>query len=1156
MSQLHIAKIFYQQEQHQKLRIPPQPMDVTLVTFEVHARTSLGETLCVCGDHGELGAFVRQAARELVTDPASYPIWRTSVLLPKGVPFQYKYMITEFTQFQTWEPIQARYRTFVPRGEAVIVRDEYGAYDEVEALMQAAREEAGMELVSPTPPSVSATPDFTFQPNQPAAASGMPPLPPAAALAANSGSRSRKLVKKSASEAGVQKRLLLIAFHLPLKMRLKAETELDEVWEAEWDPDNVVAKSEDSVADEMQVTWVGAVTPANVFDIEHTFDPSEKRKAGITLALKAFNCIPVFLTQEVYNLHYVQCSKNLLWDIFHNVQRTKSMAVESSYEMGYVPGNSSFASVAMPYLKKTDICWVHDYHLMLVPGMLRARGHEGPIIFFLHVPFPTSEIFRTLPMRHELLEGMLASSTIGFHTFNHGRHFLTACRRFLGAQSRSAAEGTLAVEYHDRRVLITISHLGVDPKRITKISTAEHTTEEASRMIRDLPTFMEGLSIKLPAKEKPEVVFGSLDELQRLKGVPLKLLAFERFLSTTPKWQNGKARFILWAIKQTGGARQHDNERSAREVRRLVQRINEAYGPVVLYTEFDSKRPPTLDQRVALWLATDVFVSTAVSEGLNLMPLEFLFSRPQINPGVVIISEFSASSSVLNGAVRVNCYDIAFIAKAMDETARMPLEERMARRARDVDYISAKSSEWTRHIINEVLTALDDETFTTIEQVPDLTNSGVALPHTVQCKPLRCKDVVRACAAASRRVFFLDFGGTLVEREQENLTLKRDFLGAMGRGLSDQMRSTLERLCRDEERNVVFIVSGDTRTVLTRVFFDLLKQGVPLGLVAHSGLCIRMPKKDFLRSGSAHFDDQESQLSACMSMFGEQTFLDNVWATEKEKNMPPSLSGPLTVRSYSVAETGLGAETTEMQQSSFTDIPLPDLSSVSAPVNSLMSDWIMTVDVAKEWSHWMRESGIFPILKKYTWATGGTSYRTSAVTTVWDYTFADPEWGASQAQFLTYELETAISKANLNIVVKHTKSTVQLLPINVDKGSAVRRVLSSSMGTLRPNWNGQEPDFCLCMGDDISDELMFGAVHQHFTSIPAMSLLSLQRSGSSSASVATTAGNDTPPSGGGGKRRVVFTATVGRKPTKAAYYLRDVEAVKQLLMDIVDANVA
>jgi len=213
---------------------------------------------------------------------------------------------------------------------------------------------------------------------------------------------------------------------------------------------------------------------------------------------------------------------------------------------------------------------------------------------------------------------------------------------------------------------------------------------------------------------------------------------------------------------------------------------------------------------------------------------------------------------------------------------------------------------------------------------------------------------------------------------------------------------------------------------------------------------------------------------------------------------------------------------------------------------NLIFDWMMTVDISKEWSNWMREAAIIPILRKYTWSTVGTFYRTSGITTLWDYTFADPEWGLSQANFMILELEAAIANANLNVVVKHNKNTVQLLPKSVDKGSAVRRVLSL-LEQIQPGWQGQPPDFCLCLGDDTSDELMFGAVHQYFTSTSFSSHPTLpSSSGSLSSSSASSVKS---------KKTQMFTATVGRKPTTASYYLRDTDAVYRLLSEIVDASV-
>jgi len=185
-----------------------------------------------------------------------------------------------------------------------------------------------------------------------------------------------------------------------------------------------------------------------------------------------------------------------------------------------------------------------------------------------------------------------------------------------------------------------------------------------------------------------------------------------------------------------------------------------------------------------------------------------------------------------------------------------------------------------------------------------------------------------------------------------------------------------------------------------------------------------------------------------------------------------------------------------------------------------LSEWTMMSEIKREgtWEAWIQDADIIPILKRFAWTTGGSVYRTSPITTLWDYTRADPEWGHNQANLLVEELERAIEEHNVPIVVKHTKSTVQLLPRDVNKGAAATHILSS-LKTLRADWTAG-PDFCLCLGDDLSDELMFGGVHRFFTfQAPALG---------------------------------VFTATVGRKPTAAQYYLRDVGTVHELLNAVVE----
>lgn len=1040
------------------------PVRLCAVTFEVQAEVPIGETVCISGDLPELGSFQVPHAREMTTDPKTYPIWKLTLMLPRNTKLSYRYLTTGFKRMIEWERNKSQ-RTIVVSDddEEQIVEDQFGV------------EPGSTGANSATPPNNASTSSI------------------------GTGSTATPLEESFDQTPELsQNELVLIAFHLPIRLYLRSAE--NELWEAVWDRDNPAAKSEDSVANLLQVTWIGAITPTIVYDLpagEDLFAPTAKRVEGITAACKLLNCVPLFLTKALYDLAYVKFCKEVLWDVFHNVLVPKVIASdEGSFENGYVVVNQAFADLAKQKLKGTEIVWVHDYHLMMLSQMLVGNGHQGPIIFFLHMPFPTSEIFRVLPMKHRLLEGILSASTVGFHTFNHGRHFLTCCRRFLGAQSRSYGNsGALAVEHRDRRVLITISHLGVDSERIRNQVALPTTALESERILQE---FKHSKQL-LPAK----IVFGSLDDLQRLKGIYLKLLAFERFLEQFIKWQLGSARFILWTV--SGGVRKQDCEISTDEVRKLVLRINNKYGPLVVHREFESHNAPSFEERIAFWLAVDVLVSTAVSEGLNLFPLEYTLCKRE-KPGVVILSEFSASAFILNGAVRVNCYDIADIADRMDETARMSSKEKQARFARDVENISTMStSRWAKHVISEVVTVLEDSNFLTIEPVLTSAHGNHSLMQFVHVKSLKHDDVVRASGGAQRRMFFFDFGGTLVPREETHLTFKKDFLSGLGVKLSEQLLNTLTSLCQDEN-NLVFIVSGDARTVLTRVFYPLLSNS--LGLIAHSGLCIRFP------TAASGETSREQELAEALQRRRRHL---TMWDEKHEGEVVDNTAVPFDA--------------------------------------AVEQEWRMTVDVTDYWRSWMQDSGILALIKQYTWITVGSVYYCNAITTTWDYTLSDPEFGLFQAQSLILELEQLISKANLNVMVKHSKNTLQLLPSGVDKGFGLRKIFSV-LKTLKPQWNGLPPDFCLAIGDDTTDEMMFGAVHQYFTSLAAHSNSASMEDFSNLAGcvTATAAPQVANAAQISSELPKMFTVTVGRKPTTASYYVRDTETVTELLGKIVDGN--
>jgi len=939
-------------------------------------------------------------------------------------------------------------------------------------------------------------------------------------------------------------RMFLVSFNLPINLYHDRQAALGSRWRSEWNANSISRKSEESVANDHEVTWVGAVTPyvLNDEDIHLAWKLSDEDKAEITRRLEAFNCIPLFLPREVFVDHYVRFCLGRIRDMFHNVlsvrlpneemrrlesehirrrsannfsfqpnvasleEKSKHCTTDPDGENsecktaqvprkrdrweGFVTGCAAFADLVMELLLENstdrDLVWIHNYPLMLVPQLLRERAKEKGIprekqpniVFFLHTPFPTSEIFRTLSARDELLEGVLGADIVGFHTFDHARHFITSCKRFLGLQFHSQPGGRLVVDHCERAVLMAISHVGIERRMLDNAIFSRRS---------------ESMVAKFESEHQHKIVIVAMDELTRLKGVPLKLLAFERLLQQVPRYRN-KVIFIQHGLHTLEhklaslaedealgmSSMSQDNDRAVAEVRQLCERINSVYGKVVYFKEYQPHHWPNVEQRASIWRTADIMVCTPVMEGLNLLPLEYTFCHRD-PAGVVILSEFSAASRVLNGAIRINCYDMEEISKAYDQAICMSPEERNARRKRDCGYITNRSSAaWTRNIINDIeagiqgryqsITALDKDIIQGSEYHSVVSFENIVLDGF--CQPLVIEDTAKSFEKCSKRLILLDYAGTLAERELGNLAVKRDFLGISKRKLSPRLLEILKVLCADP-RNRVFVISGSPSKVLTAAFADILSNpNTPLGLVAHSGVMIRW----------GHFSKPAARKSS-------------------------------TARNWMRGSRPEEPETPTAETTNEWEYVLPG--------------------IAEEWKRWIEAADLPTIFDNFTWRTGGSSWRENGVSTSWQFRQADPEWGGMQAVKLHRELEEAINRVNVPISVTRKKHTVELLPRGVDKGKAVRHVVEELKR------QGFVPEFCFCVGDDTSDEPMFPAV------------LDLMAGAASKKNTTTSAAeeNEHRQTSHGGNEHFghAFTCTVARKPTMAQYYVTNVENVVDCL---------
>jgi trehalose 6-phosphate synthase/phosphatase len=242
----------------------------------------------------------------------------------------------------------------------------------------------------------------------------------------------------------------------------------------------------------------------------------------------------------------------------------------------YQTVNRRFSEVVAELVSGQDTVWVHDYHLALVPRMLRkARNETGmddiktndmakeemvKIVFFFHVPFPTSQVFRELEHGEALLEGMLNADVIGFHAFDHARHFLNAAKRILGLSHESLVGGLIGVRHRGTKVLVTVSNVSVETDIIDALLEFPSVKEDAAA---------------LQKKHNGRTIIAGIDVAQRLSGISLKLEAFERLLTDYPVWQ---AKVVLLQRCLIPGNRRVDEADTLREVRALVQRIKATFG--------------------------------------------------------------------------------------------------------------------------------------------------------------------------------------------------------------------------------------------------------------------------------------------------------------------------------------------------------------------------------------------------------------------------------------------------------------------------------------------------------------------------------------------------------------------------------------------------
>ncbi|KAL9275320.1 Alpha,alpha-trehalose-phosphate synthase [UDP-forming] 5-like protein [Drosera capensis] len=616
-------------------------------------------------------------------------------------------------------------------------------------------------------------------------------------------------VSSDAPSSISQERIIIVGNQLPLRAHRRPD---GGGWYFSWDEDSLLLQLKDGLGEDMEVVYVGC--------LKEEIDLSEQDSVAQTL-LETFKCVPAFIPPDLLSRFYHGFCKQHLWPLFHYMLPLSpdlGGRFDRSLWQAYVSVNKIFADKVMEVISPDDdFVWIHDYHLFVLPTFLRKRFNRAKLGFFLHSPFPSSEIYRTLPVRDEILRALLNSDLIGFHTFDYARHFLSCCSRMLGLSYQSK-RGYIGLEYYGRTVSIKILPVGIHMGQLQSVMNLSETALK----VAELKDRFAGQTVML-----------GVDDMDIFKGISLKLLAMEQLLIQHPE-KRGKV--VLVQIANPARGRGKDVQEVRSETSSTVQRINQVFGrpgykPVIL---IDS--PLQFYERIAYYVIAECCLVTAVRDGMNLIPYEYIVSRQGNRSldkalgfnsslpkkSMLVLSEFIGCSPSLSGAVRVNPWNIDSVAEAMDSALTTPENEKQLRHEKHYTYVSTHDvAYWAHSFMQDLERACRDHVSRRCWGIGfGLGFRVIALDPSF--RKLSVEHIVSAYKRTRNRAILLDFDGPM--RMQSSWSASPH---------TEAVR-ILNSLCKDT-KNVVFLVSGKDRAQLTEWFSSCEN----LGMAAEHGYFVR-----------------------------------------------------------------------------------------------------------------------------------------------------------------------------------------------------------------------------------------------------------------------------------------------------------------------------
>lgn len=650
----------------------------------------------------------------------------------------------------------------------------------------------------------------------------------------------------------LSKRIIIAANQLPIRATRDSDTNQ---WNFEYDMNGAVLQLRGTLGADVEVVYVGC--------LKVEIDEDEQDDVS-TLLMDKFRCVPVFLPADIGEKFYHGFCKHYLWPLFHYMMPmtwTQGPRFDRDQWTAYTISNKLFADrVTEIFDPENDYVWINDYHLMLLPTFLRKRFYRVKLGFFLHSPFPSSEIYRTLPVREEILQGLLNCDLIGFHTFDYARHFLSCCSRMMGIDYQSK-RGYIGLDYHGRTITVKILPVGVHMGHLQWLLSHDETAQKA----KELKEEFRGKTVLL-----------GVDDMDMFKGISFKIKAMKQLLEEQEVLK-GKA--VLVQIINPARSKGKDIQDVENEIDSLARETNELYGepgyqPIVLING-----PVSPQEKTAYYAISDCCVVSPVRDGMNLVPYKYTVCRQGSavldkvlgidkdappKKSMIVVSEFIGCSPSLSGAIRINPWNIDDLCSGMYHGIKTNEAEKVLRHEKHYKYISTHDvSFWARSFNQDLVRSCklhDDMRFWSMGM--GLRFRVVALSKSFM--RLSVDHVVLSYNGRNNRLILLDYDGTMIP---ENCVDKSP---------SSKVISVLNSLCSDP-KNIVFIVSGRGRDNLSKWF----SQCENLGISAEHGYYTRWNKDSSWETCTLTKDfDWKRMVLPVMEHYTEET--DGSFIEQKE----------------------------------------------------------------------------------------------------------------------------------------------------------------------------------------------------------------------------------------------------------------------------------